>query len=139
MLAWSGFSRASGATGSTPTEEVEAPGGKRAVSQPVPQFGRGQAIEEKAQPMVAEYAFKTQWWKRLVVRYMELDRQLARGATLVGITLEDISCWSSRGLPPPSRVAEATSTLAGFTKGILAQTDGLSKRVRELEDKECFY
>ena len=89
--------------------------------------------------MVSEYAFKTQWWKRLVLRLNELDRAKAKGRAVQGITLDDLSEWSSRALPPSSRVADAVGLLAGFTKGLLTQNDRLSNRMWELEDKERLY
>ena len=91
------------------------------------------------QPMVSEYAFKSQWWKRLVLRLLEHDRALARGKGVSGITLDDISAWSSQALPPYSRAVESMGTLASFIKALFVQADRNSNRLRELEDRERVY
>ena len=135
MLAWSGFgARSKPEVPSTTAAEEGAT--QRSSSQPLPRFGSNPG---QIQPMVAEYAFKTQWWKRLVIRYLDLDKAKARGEKAGGATLDAISRWSSRALPPYSQSVDSLGLMASFMQGLLTQVDTLSDRVRVLEERERFY
>ena len=146
MLGWSAFSQRSSAVvppSSSTTlqaEEAEQKFGARVrgSSQPLPQFGQD-AGSGQLQPMVAEYAFKSQWWKRLVLRRLALEKAYAKGEAALAMSLDEVSGWSSQASPSVSRVVEALAMTASAAKELRGQCSRLDRRIEELEVREGYY